>query len=159
MQMKKAAFTIDQCLPVSSPQAGSGAVLQSSPLWAVLTICTRWLPAEGSSAQSHLPRKPAGAVSLHVITLLRHYMPLDTQCSLHVIRYYWTRNDLYIRAVNAEFIYGYEYLGNSGRLVITPLTDRYKHLLHHTKQSGIFLILNRWTSFIKFEVCQFCSFL
>ncbi|XP_066453022.1 dynein axonemal heavy chain 1 isoform X2 [Eleutherodactylus coqui] len=40
------------------------------------------------------------------------------------LRYYWSRNDLYIRAVNAEFLYGYEYLGNTGRLVITPLTDR-----------------------------------
>nr|XP_021152153.1 dynein heavy chain 1, axonemal [Columba livia] len=40
------------------------------------------------------------------------------------LRYYWTKEDLYIRAVNAEFLYGYEYLGNSGRLVITPLTDR-----------------------------------
>uniref|UniRef100_A0A8C0VX99 Dynein axonemal heavy chain 1 n=1 Tax=Cyanistes caeruleus TaxID=156563 RepID=A0A8C0VX99_CYACU len=40
------------------------------------------------------------------------------------LRYYWTRDDLYIRAVNAEFLYGYEYLGNTGRLVITPLTDR-----------------------------------
>uniref|UniRef100_A0A8B9L8A4 Dynein, axonemal, heavy chain 1 n=1 Tax=Astyanax mexicanus TaxID=7994 RepID=A0A8B9L8A4_ASTMX len=40
------------------------------------------------------------------------------------LRYYWMRDDLYIRAVNAEFLYGYEYLGNSGRLVITPLTDR-----------------------------------
>lgn len=39
-------------------------------------------------------------------------------------RYYWTDEFLYIRAVNAEFPYGFEYLGNTGRLVITPLTDR-----------------------------------
>ncbi|KAM4652007.1 dynein axonemal heavy chain 1 [Discoglossus pictus] len=40
------------------------------------------------------------------------------------LRYYWARDHLYVRAVNAEFLYGYEYLGNTGRLVITPLTDR-----------------------------------
>jgi dynein heavy chain len=40
------------------------------------------------------------------------------------LRYYWEKDDLYVRCVQTNFPYGYEYLGNSMRLVITPLTDK-----------------------------------
>ena len=46
------------------------------------------------------------------------------------LRYSWEKTELMpegdtiVRQTNTMFTYGYEYLGNSGRLVITPLTDR-----------------------------------
>jgi dynein heavy chain len=40
------------------------------------------------------------------------------------LRYYWEENDLWVKITNSTLSYNYEYLGNSGRLVITPLTDR-----------------------------------
>ncbi|XP_072006034.1 dynein axonemal heavy chain 2 [Engystomops pustulosus] len=45
---------------------------------------------------------------------------------LSQLRFYWDKDadDCLIRQTNTHFQYGYEYLGNSGRLVITPLTDR-----------------------------------
>ena len=40
------------------------------------------------------------------------------------MRYYWMDNDVWVKITNAVLEYNYEYLGNSARLVITPLTDR-----------------------------------
>jgi len=52
------------------------------------------------------------------------------------LRYYWAkdpeepeetenpRKDCWVRCVQTNFPYGYEYLGNTLRLVITPLTDK-----------------------------------
>lgn len=52
------------------------------------------------------------------------HMHTHTYTLEHDCRYHWENDTLLVRMLNAEAYYGYEYLGNSSRLVITPLTDR-----------------------------------
>lgn len=40
------------------------------------------------------------------------------------LRYYWSKGNILVRVINATVPFANEYLGNSDRLVITPLTDR-----------------------------------
>ena len=37
------------------------------------------------------------------------------------LRYYWERDNLYVKMVQATLAFGYEYLGNQPRLVVRPV--------------------------------------
>ena len=82
--------------------------------------------------------KPSRQKVMNMITIDAHSRDMvigvieqardDKKCFkwMSQLRTYWDSDidDSVIRICDASFPYGYEYLGNGGRLVITPLTDR-----------------------------------
>ena len=71
----------------------------------------------------------------HVFSCIIARDIVDSLCQLGVVdlndfewisqlRYYAEDDSIWVRMVTAAVPYSYEYLGNTSRLVITPLTDR-----------------------------------
>ncbi|XP_071960977.1 dynein axonemal heavy chain 3-like [Antedon mediterranea] len=82
--------------------------------------------------QSKMTRTTLGAlivIDVHardVVTSLHDNNISDPLCFAWIsqLRYYFEESTVAVRMITTTVPYGYEYLGNTGRLVITPLTDR-----------------------------------
>uniref|UniRef100_A0A8C5TGG8 Dynein axonemal heavy chain 12 n=1 Tax=Malurus cyaneus samueli TaxID=2593467 RepID=A0A8C5TGG8_9PASS len=68
-------------------------------------------------------------IDVHARDVIKEMIDSGVQCEtdfqwLAQLRYYWQNENVRVCIINCNVKYAYEYLGNSPRLVITPLTDR-----------------------------------
>ena len=79
-------------------------------------------------------------LDVHARDVVKHLVDMKVKNTqdfswMSQMRYYWN-SDMYVHMITTELQYGYEYLGNSGRLVVTPLTDRcYRTLMGALKMN------------------------
>ena len=89
------------------------------------------------SKQEMLTLNALIVIDVHAKDVLGHMVKMEVNDVgafewISQLRYYWeggneedpSSGDCYVKCVQTSFPYGYEYLGNSMRLVITPLTDK-----------------------------------
>ena len=120
----------------------------------IMTICTIDVHAR-DVVQKLISQKVENAQAFLWLSQLRHryctprniqstennwyfiqtYMYTNLDCISPGCRWDDEKKHCFANICDAEFMYSYEYLGNTPRLVITPLTDRYMAELVHTIES------------------------
>ncbi|XP_038073413.1 dynein heavy chain 6, axonemal-like isoform X3 [Patiria miniata] len=123
-------FNRDVVASLESPDPGSALIDTRDKLVLRLNTLAGMVTKALSSHQRHSVEALITIV-VHARDILNHMIEAKVRRSddfdwTRQLRYEWDEqhNTCMVQQANASFQYGYEYLGCSSRLVITPLTDR-----------------------------------